>query len=58
MQYFEFSKKKLHFIVSPEELRTILDDFHHVFMNTGVRKTMWKVIRIVFFLNMIGYIIN
>ena len=38
MQYYELSKKKLHFIVTPDELRTILKDFHHVVMNTGVRK--------------------
>ena len=38
MQYYELSKKKLHFIVTPDELRTIIKDFHHVVMNTGVRK--------------------
>ena len=38
MQYYELSKKKLHFIVTPDELRSILKGFHHVVMNTGVRK--------------------
>ncbi len=38
MQYYELSSKKLHFIVTPDELRSILKDFHHVVMNTGVRK--------------------
>ena len=38
MQYYELSNKKLHFIVTPDELRSILKDFHHVVMNTGVRK--------------------
>ena len=38
MQYREQSNKKLHFIVTPDELRTILKDFHHVAVNTGVRK--------------------
>ena len=38
MQYYDLSNKKLHFIVTPEELRAILRGFHHVVMNTGVRK--------------------
>ena len=38
MQYYELSSKKLHFVVTPDELRSILKDFHHVVMNTGVRK--------------------
>ena len=38
MQYYELSNKKLHFIVTPEELRTILNNFHHVVVTTGVRK--------------------
>jgi hypothetical protein len=38
MQYCELSNKKLHFIVAPNELRSILKGFHHVVMNTGVRK--------------------
>ena len=38
MQYYERSNKKLHFIVTPDELRSILKGFHHVVMNTGVRK--------------------
>lgn len=38
MQYYELSKKKLHFIVTPDELRTILKGLHHVVVSTGVRK--------------------
>ena len=38
MQYYELSNKKLHFIVTPDELRDILQEFHHVVVNTGVRK--------------------
>ena len=38
MQYYELSNKKFHFIVTPDELRLILNDFHHVVVNTGVRK--------------------
>ena len=38
MQYYERSNKKLHFIVTPDELRKILQGFHHVVVNTGVRK--------------------
>ena len=38
MQYYELSNKKSHFIVTPDELRLILNDFHHVVVNTGVRK--------------------
>lgn len=38
MQYYELSIKKLHFIVNPDELREILNGFHHVVVNTGVRK--------------------
>ncbi len=36
MQYFELAVKKLCFIVTPDELRAILNDFHHVVVNTGV----------------------
>ena len=39
MQYYDLSNKKLHFIVTPEELRAILRGFHHVVMDTGVRKS-------------------
>ena len=38
MQYYELSNKKLHFIVTPDELRKILQGFHHVVVNTGARK--------------------
>ena len=38
MQYYDLSNKKIHFIVTPDELRTILKGFHHVVVNTGVRK--------------------
>ena len=38
MQYYELSHKKLHFIITPDELRTVLMGFHHVVVNTGVRK--------------------
>ena len=38
MQYHERSNKKLHFIVTPDELRTILKGFHHVAVGKGVRK--------------------
>lgn len=38
MQYNELSNKKLHFIVTPDELRSILKGFHHVVVDTGVRK--------------------
>jgi hypothetical protein len=36
MQYFELAVKKLCFIVTPDELRAILNDFHHVVVNTSV----------------------
>ena len=38
MQYYDLSKKKLHFIVTPDELRATLKGFHHVVVNRGVRK--------------------
>ena len=38
MQYYELTNKKFHFIVAPDELREILQGFHHVVVNTGVRK--------------------
>ncbi len=38
VQYYELSNKKFHFIVTPDELRVILKDFHHVIVTTGVRK--------------------
>ncbi|MBO5778836.1 MAG: hypothetical protein J6R82_04625 [Clostridia bacterium] len=37
MQYYSLSHKKLYFIVTPDELRGILKDFHHVVVTTGVR---------------------
>ncbi len=38
MQYYELARKKLNFIVTPDELREILKGFHHVVVNTGVPK--------------------
>ena len=38
MQYYDLSIKKLHFIVTPQELRSIMRGFHHVVVNAGVRK--------------------
>ncbi len=38
MQYYDLSPKKLHFIVTPDELRQILQGFHHVVVDTGVRR--------------------
>ena len=38
MRYHPLSLKKIHFIVTPEELRTILKGFHHVIVSTGVGK--------------------
>ena len=38
MQYYDLSNKKLHFIVTPDELRTILKGFHHVVVSAGVRR--------------------
>lgn len=38
MQYCERSLKKHHFIVTPNELREILNGFHHVVVDTGVEK--------------------
>lgn len=39
MQYNKISNKKLHFIVTPNELRAILKDFHHVVVGRGVSKS-------------------
>lgn len=38
MQYYALTHKKHHFIVTPDELRQLLKDYHHVIVNTGVRK--------------------
>ena len=38
MQYYELTKKKHHFIITPDELREVLKDFHHVVVTRGVRK--------------------
>ena len=38
MRYFELAKKKLNFIVTPEELLDLLKDFHHVEISRGVPK--------------------
>lgn len=38
MQFYDLSNKKLHFIVTPDELRAVLKDFHHVVVSAGVRK--------------------
>lgn len=36
--YNELSLKKLHFIITPDELREILKGYHHVVVERGVRK--------------------
>ena len=36
MQYYALTHKKHHFIVTPDELRGLLCDYHHVIVNTGV----------------------
>lgn len=38
MQYFETKVKKHYFIVTPSELKEILDGFHHVIVTSGVNK--------------------
>ena len=38
MQYYVRTHKKLLFTVTPEELRLILEGFHHVITNTGVSR--------------------
>ena len=38
MQYYAKSKKKHHFIITPDELRSVLKGFHHVVITTGVQK--------------------
>jgi hypothetical protein len=38
VQYDTLTIKKQHFIVTPEELRLLLKDFHHVVVSTGVPK--------------------
>jgi hypothetical protein len=38
MSYYPLTIKKHHFIVTPEELRLLLHDYHHVVINTGVHK--------------------
>lgn len=38
MQYYALTHKKHHFIITPEELRLLLQDYHHVIVNTGVKK--------------------
>ena len=38
VQYYALSHKKHHFIVTPVELRWLLQDYHHVIVNTGVHK--------------------
>lgn len=39
MRYCELSRKKLIFIVTPDELRAVVKNFHHVVVNTGVSKS-------------------
>lgn len=36
MQYYKLTTKKHHFIVTPEELRQLLNGFHHVIITRGV----------------------
>lgn len=36
MQYYRLTTKKFHFIVTPDELRQLLDGFHHVAFTGGV----------------------
>lgn len=36
MQYYKLTSKKLHFLVTPDELRQLLDGFHHVIITRGV----------------------
>lgn len=36
MQYFESKVKKHYFIITPSELRQIMEGFHHVVVNSGV----------------------
>lgn len=38
MQYYALTHKKYHFIITPEELRLLLQEYHHVIVNTGVYK--------------------
>ena len=38
MQYYALKHKKHHFIVTPDELRILLQDYHHVIVNTGVHR--------------------
>ena len=58
MQYYELTNKKLHFIVTPNELRGILQGFHHVVVNTGVRKNYIEAIQTIFYLLMMPYTKN
>ena len=39
MQYYELAFKKHYFVVTPDEIRKLLDGFHHVITNTGVPKS-------------------
>ncbi len=36
MQYYRLTTKKHHFLVTPDELRQLLDGFHHVIISQGV----------------------
>ena len=36
MQYYRLTTKKHHFLVTPDELRQLLDGFHHVIISRGV----------------------
>lgn len=38
MQYYELTHSKHYFIVTPDQLRLLLQDYHHVIVNTGVGK--------------------
>ena len=38
MQYYQLTHKSHHFIVTPDELRLLLQDYHHMVIDTGVSK--------------------
>jgi len=38
IQYYKLSNKKFHFIVTPDELKGILKDLHHVVVSTELKR--------------------
>ena len=38
MRFYIMSHKRFNFVITPDELREILKEFHHVVVNTGVKK--------------------